>query len=240
METDAKQHIPEETNQKPEGKTKKTKKVKNEKFKWWQTLLILSLTLVISVGAAYYISDKYFWSKMDMNHVSEQLDYYKNKVDSEPNEPKHRVNLGYTYFLKGDNDEAIKQLKVALDLDKKNYDAYLNLSIVYKDQGELDNALKAAEKCVDLNPRDYKGLLQKGSIYRELKMYKDSLETLNQANSLMPGNTDIIYEIGRLAEAQGQMKEAEAIYKDALNYDPLYKNALKGLERIASKDSNKK
>jgi tetratricopeptide (TPR) repeat protein len=240
METEAKQLGTEETNQKPQEKPKKVMKVKNEKFKWWQTLLILSLTLLISVGAAYYISDKYFWSKMDMNRVSEQLDYYKNKVDGEPNEPKHRVNLGYTYFLKGDNDEAIKQLKVALDLDKKNYDAYLNLSIVYKDQGELDNALKAAEKCVDLNPREYKGLLQKGSIYRELKMYKDSLETLNQANSLMPGNTDIIYEIGRLAEDQGQLTEAEAIYKDALNYDPLYKNALKGLDRIASKDSNKK
>jgi tetratricopeptide (TPR) repeat protein len=240
MENDAKQPTSQEANHETQDKSSKTKTIKKEKFNWWQTLLILLLTLIISVGTAYYISDKYFWSKMDMNRVGEQLTYYKNKVDGEPNNPKHRVNLGYTYFLKGDNDEAIKQLKVALDLDKNNYDAYLNLSIVYKDQDELDNALKAAEKCVDINPRDYKGLLQKGSIYRELKMYKDSLDVLNQANSLMPGNTDIIYEIGRLAEDQGQIKEAEAIYKDALNYDPLYKNALKGLDRIASKDSNKK
>lgn len=239
MESEAKQVSPREVNEESKIKPTKEKQQKKDKFNWWQTLLILFLTLVIAVGTAYFISDKYFWSKTDINHTNEQLTYYQNKVDAEPNEPKHRVNLGYTYFLKGDNEEAIKQLKVALDLDKNNYDAYLNLSIVYSDDGQIDNALKAAEKCVEINPRDYKGLLQKGSIYRKLRMYKDSLKTLNKANDLMPGNTDIIYEIGRLAEDQKQYKEAAGIYKDALSYDPLYKNALKGLDRVSSKVSDK-
>lgn len=240
MENEASPLIPQQVDLESQKKSENMNVPKKEKFTWWQTFLFLSLTLVISVGAAYYISDKYFWSKMDLNRVNEQLTYFQSKVDSAPNEPKNYVNLGYTYFLKGDNDQAIKQLKVALDLDKNNYDAYLNLSIVYNDQNELDNALKAAQRCFEINPRDYKGLLQKGSIYRKLKMYKDSLDSLNQANNLMPGNTDIIYEIGRLAEDQGQLKEAAGIYKDALNYDPLYKNALMGLERVTAKDTNKK
>ncbi|WP_318507302.1 tetratricopeptide repeat protein [Bacillus sp. T3] len=121
-----------------------------------------------------------------MNRINEQLAYYKDKVDAKPNDPALRVNLGYTYFLKGKNDDAIKQLKVALDLDKKNYDAYLNLSIVYNDENRFDDALKAAQKTVEINPRDYKGQLQMGTIYRKLKMYKDSLEALNKANELMP------------------------------------------------------
>lgn len=221
----------------PEQKEKKTKKKsnKNERFKWWQSLLLILSTLVITVGAAYYISDKYLWSIVDENRIKEQLAFYKDKVDAEPNNSSHRVNLGYTYFIDGENDEAIKQLKVAIDLDKNNFNAYLNLAIVYNDDKQFDNALKYAEKATKLSPRDYKGHLVKGTIYRELKMYEESLDTLNQANQLMPRNVDIIYEIGKLSEDQGLTKEAEQIYKEALSYDPLHKNSLEGLDRVAKK-----
>jgi tetratricopeptide (TPR) repeat protein len=218
-------------------KDEKKKTPKNSKFKWWQSFLMLIGTLVFSVVVAYFISDKYFWSNIDMKRVNEQLDHYKTLVDAQPNDPAHRVNLGYTYFLKNDNDEAIKQFKVALDLDKKYYDAYLNLAIVYNDEDRLDDSLKAAQKAVELAPRDYKGQLQKGMVYRKLKMYDEALESLNQANQLMPGNTDIIYEIGLLAEEQGMATEAADIYKEALSYDPLHKNSLDGLNRVASNDS---
>jgi tetratricopeptide (TPR) repeat protein len=216
-----------------QDKETKKKKEKKDRLPWWQSFLILFLTLGISVGAAYYISDTYFWSKMDMDRVNEQLTYYKNIVEEQPNDPQQRVNLGYTYFLKGHNDEAIKQYKVALDLDKNFYDAYLNLGIVYNDEERFDDALKMFQKVTEIAPRDYKGHLYKGTVYRQLKMYDDAIEVLSQANVLMPGNSQIICEIGRVAEDQGQNKEAEELYKEALNYDPLYKNALEGLERIA-------
>jgi tetratricopeptide (TPR) repeat protein len=219
--------------------TIKNKKQKKDKFSWWQSLLLLFLTLGISVSAAYYISDKYFWSDIDLNRLNEQLAYYKDKVDLSPNEPKYRVELGYTYFLKGDNDSAIKQLKTALDLDPKYYDAFLNLGIVYNDMEQYNDALKMAEKTTEIAPRDYKGHLLKGTVFRKLKLYDNALDTLSLANTLMPGNTDIIYEIGRLSEDQGNQKEAEELYKEALNYDPLYKPALEGLERVATKDTNK-
>lgn len=224
-------------NQETEQSSKKTKKIKeSKKFKWWQSLLILLLTLVISVSAGYYVSAKYFWSNLDMNRINSQLKYYQDRVDKKPNDPNERVNLGYTYFLKGDNDEAIKQLKLAADLDKKNFNAYLNLSIVYNDEKRYNDALKAAQKAVELSPKDYKGQLQKGIVYRNLKMYKDSLDALNQANQLLPGNTDTIFEIGKVAEAQGHKKDAEKIYKEALSYDPMYKPALKALEQLTGKN----
>jgi tetratricopeptide (TPR) repeat protein len=222
-----------------DNQNKGEKDKKSDRFKWWQSLMMLFLTLIVSVGAAYYISDTFLWSKVDENRINEQLKHYKDSVNAEPNNPKHRVNLGYTYFLKGINDEAIKQLKLAIDLDKDNFDAYLNLGIVYNDEERYDDALKMGEKATKLSPRDYKGFLVKGIAFRKLKMYDDSIEALDQANQLMPGNTDIIYEIGLVAENQNAFKEAEDMYKEALNYDPLYKPALEGLDRIAKNDSKK-
>jgi tetratricopeptide (TPR) repeat protein len=213
----------------------KPKAKKKKHFKWWQALLLIFSTLVVSVITAYFISDKYLWPKMDLDRVNEQLAFYKEKVNLEPNNAEHRVNLGYTYFIKDNNNEAIKQLKVAVDLDKNNINAYLNLAIVYNEVEQYDNALKYAQKIIELNPKDYKGHMIKGMAYRNLKLYEASLSALNEANRLMPRNVDIIFEIGKLAEAQGLEKEAEDIYKEALSYDPLHKNSLQGLERVAAK-----
>ena len=228
------QQRPKSQEEETTRETKKNKK-KNDRFKWWQALLILLLTLGISVTTAYIISDKYLWSNVDQNQLKDRLEYAKADVDKKPNDPQARVELGYSYFLNGDNDEAIKQLKVALDLDKKNYNAYLNLSIVYNDEKSYDNALKNAIKATELSPRDYKGHLLKGMSYRNLKLYKEASKSLSEADKLMPGNTDIIYESGKVAEDQGKKEAAEEIYKEALSYDPLYKPALAAHDRLSAK-----
>lgn len=227
------EHSPNTKN--AENTKESTKKKKNDRFKWWQGLLILLLTLGISVTAAYMISDKYLWSKVDRSQLKDRLDHAKAAVDQKPNDPQAHIDLGYAYFLNDANDEAIKQYKLALDLDKKDYNAYLNLSIVYNEEKQYDNALKYSVKAAELSPRDYKGHLMKGMSYRNLKMYKEASEALAQADKLMPGNTDIIFESGRVAEAQGKLDAAEDIYKDALKYDPLYKPALEALDRLSSK-----
>jgi tetratricopeptide (TPR) repeat protein len=219
-------------NQEP---NKKTKAPKNKKFTWWQSFLMLTLTLVISVSAAYYISQKYLWANYDKQHFIQQLESAKAAEQQKPNDPKSHIGLGYAYFLNKNYDEAIKEYKLAADLDKNNFDAYLNLGIVYKENNQLNNALQAAQKATDLSPKDYKGQLLKGMIFRKLKMYKEAMKALNSANQLSPTNTDVLFEIGQVAEDQGDMKNAEQIYKDTLSYDPMYKPAIDGLKRVAKK-----
>jgi len=213
---------------------------KNKYFTKLQAFSLIFGTLFVSLIAGYFISDKFFWSNIDRNRLNDQLAYYKQMVDADPSNPKHLVDLGYTYFLKGDSEKAIKEYFAALNLDDNFYNAYLNLGIVYNDEERLDDALLQSQRAVEISPRDYKGFLLQGSIYRKLKMYDDAMKSLEDANNLMPANTDIIYEIGRVLEDQGNYLEAEEIYKDALNYDPLYKPAVEGLERIAMKDKDNK
>ncbi|MGG3563724.1 tetratricopeptide repeat protein [Neobacillus rhizosphaerae] len=218
----------------------KLKKEKNKYFTKLQALLILVATLIISLGGGYYISEQFLWSKTDQARIDQQIDYYQGLVDSEPNNPEHRVNLGYSYFLKGENDDAIRQMKMATDLDSKYFGAYFNLGLVYLDEKRYNDALKQAQKSVELGPRNFKAHLLLGMVYRDLKMYKDANESLKEALKIMPTNTDVITEIGRVAEDQGEYKEAEKFFKEALTYDPLYKPATKGLERIAAKVKDNK
>jgi tetratricopeptide (TPR) repeat protein len=212
------------------------KKTKKDRLSWWQSLIIIVVTLAISLSAGYYISQKYLWNKQD-DQIAKQLDYYKAEIDQKPNDPKLRIQLGYTYFLKGDINSAIKEYQTAKNLDKSNFDAYLNLSIAYDTQKRTDESLQMAVKAAKLSPRDYKGHLLKGRAYRKLKMYKEASESLQEAIRLKPGNTDILYEVGLVAEGQGKKKEAEQIYKETLTYDPTFKPALNALDRLNSKNN---
>lgn len=213
---------------------------KTGRFTKLQGISLIIGTLLVSLIGGYFISDKYIWTNKNDSRISQQVAFYEGLVSKESNNVENRVNLGYSYHLDGQSDKAVKQLLIAIDLDKKNVGAYFNLGLVYNDEKRYDDALKQSKKAVELAPKDYKGYLLEGMVYRKLKMYKDSLASLEEANKLMPVNNDIIFEIGRVAEDQGKIEDAEVLYKQALSYDPLYKPASEALTRIAGKGKNSK
>jgi tetratricopeptide (TPR) repeat protein len=218
-----------------ESSREKVQKIKRDRFTWWQSLIILAATLVICLSAGYYISEKYLWNQTS-DQLDKQLKYYQAQVNAKPNDSNLRVQLGYTYFLKGDDSNAITELQTAKNLDNKNYSAYLNLAIVYDKENRNDDALQMAQKAASLAPQDYKSLLLEGRSYRKLKMYKQATEALQNANRFKPANTDIVYEAGLLAEDQGKKSDAEALFKEALSYDPTYKPALQELDKLSKKN----
>jgi tetratricopeptide (TPR) repeat protein len=213
--------------------TKPTREKKPpEHFTKIQSIMLILFTLIVSAGGWFLAGKYYFWNTLDMKRVEAQLNYYQQQVKAQPNNVQNIINLGYTYYLLGKTDQAVAQYNQALAIDKKSFDAYYNLGLVYNDTNRLDDALEMFQKSVELSPRDFKGHMEKGVVYRKLKMYNDALKELNQANKLNPARADIIYEIGMVAEAQGNNDLAAQIYKDALSYDPLYKDAVKALDRV--------
>ncbi|MCL6570373.1 MAG: tetratricopeptide repeat protein [Bacillus sp. (in: Bacteria)] len=199
------------------------------------SILLLLLTLLISVGSGYALGHFYFWNDLDMKRVNEQLDYYKEEVRKDPANLQNRIVLGYTYYLKGQNEKAIKEFDYVLEQDKNYYDAHYNMGLVYLDEERYNEALIAFKKTVKIAPKDFKGHVQLGITFRELKEYDRATEALTTANKLAPANTDIIYQIGLVAEAQGDYQLASDIFKEALQYDPLDKDSLTALDRIKDK-----
>lgn len=207
----------------------------NDCFTFFQASLLIVLALAVSIGGWYAAGKYYFWKDLDVKRISQQVDFLKKKIETEPKNLKHRIDLGYTYYLLEDYDLAVKELNQALEMEDKHYGAYYNLGLVYVKQDRLNDAMEMFQKAIDIAPRDYKAHMQKGIVYRELKMYKEALEALGKADKLMPRSANIIYEIGRVAEAKGDRERAVSIYKEALSYDPLFKDAVKALEGLESK-----
>lgn len=206
--------------------------IKKDYFTYLQATLIIVLTLAVCVGSGIGLGKYVFWSDLDTKRIKEQITYLETLSRNEPKKLENRVALAYNYFLIGREDDAIKELNNVLEVDKKYYDAYYNLGLIYIDQKRYDDALEVLQKAVEISPKDYKGYLQEGIALREMNKYKEATAALEKADKLAPKNSDVIYQAGLVAEAQGQKEAAIEIYKEALKYDPLFKDAKEALERL--------
>lgn len=207
--------------------------VTEKTFSLLQALAIVLLAVTVFAASGILIGKKFFWHEsLDEARIDEQLAYYEAKVKAEPKVPENRVNLGYTYFLKEKYDEAIRQFQTAVELDPKYYQAYYNMGLVYEEQKRWDDALEMFTKAAKLAPRDYKNFLQMGIIYTEMGKYQDAFKALNAANNEQPGSADILYYIGVAAEKSGDKKGAADMYKEALRFDPNYKEAKDALDKL--------
>ena len=202
-------------------------------FTLFQAILVVLISAAIFVGAGMTVGKMFFWKSVEDSRIDQQLAFYKTKVEAEPRSPEERVNLGYTYYLKGDDKSALQHLKVAVQIDPKFADAYYDLGLVYEDQTKYDDALESFANAAKLAPRDYKHFLQMGIIYNMQGKYQDAITALNRANEEKPGSSDVIYEIGVAAEKTGDKKGAKELYNTALSYDPNYKEAKEALARVS-------
>ncbi|MDF2946624.1 MAG: repeat-containing protein [Bacillales bacterium] len=201
----------------------------------WLAAFLIILTAAVSAGGWYYFGEKYIAGKAEEIRLEEQLDFYKQKAKAQPKDANVLVDLGFTYLKLGDVDSAINNYKRALKIDKNNFNIYLNLGIAYMDAKKYDDAAEALLKATKISPQDYQGFMYLGMAYKEMKMYDKALEQLGKANDIQPGSSTIIYNLGQIAEAREDYQGAADVYKEALMYDPLFKDAIEALERVEKK-----
>ena len=96
---------------------------------------------------------------------------------------KHAVELGWSYFKKGDADTALKRFNQALILDPNFAPAYFGIAYVYSVQKKLDMAIENYRKSIEKDPtfsHSYSNLglalLYSGKPQEALPMLKKALD----------------------------------------------------------------
>lgn len=60
----------------------------------------------------------------------------------DPDHADTHSNIGYAYYMTGDNEKAITYLEKALALNPENKRCHFNLASAYLENGDDENALK--------------------------------------------------------------------------------------------------
>jgi tetratricopeptide (TPR) repeat protein len=163
---------------------------------------LLGLAVIISLVAfgLYYYNDRYVHP--DQTVLERQAQQLEEMVKKNPQNADLRVNVAAYYLQAGLVDQAIQQSNEGLKIQPDNQGAFLVLGEAYNQKGDLDNAIKNYTRFLDLN----------------------------KGNSLAGIDTRIegaYYDLGRIYDRQGKLKEAndslhKAIAIDNTDADALY------------------
>ena len=109
-----------------------------------------------------------------------------------------------------------EMLKKAVELNPKDYMAYVQLGAFYHTQNKLEKAEEMLKKAVELNPENDRAYVGLGLVYKEQNMLKKAEEMFEKAIERNPDDGRVYLELGRTYFDQGRFKEAEEMFKKTI------------------------
>lgn len=95
-------------------------------------------------------------------------------------------NLGNIYRDKLLLDNAIKEYRIAIEINPKNPDGHANLGTSYRLKGLLDEAISQYEEVLKLNPQDHFATYHLGNIYSSKGMHVEALKAYKKLLAAAP------------------------------------------------------
>ncbi len=142
-----------------------------------------------------------------------------------------QVSISQNYF-----EDAIPLLESALKIAPQRPDLLATLGESYFMSGKTEKAIEDFKKLIEVDPsaRSYAYL---GLSYRDLGRFDEAKQYFQQGLKLDPHNSSCLFNLGFIAERQGDSAGAEAMFQEVLRTNPDYPDALLELAnlRIVSK-----
>jgi tetratricopeptide (TPR) repeat protein len=164
--------------------------------------------------------------------------------------------LGWGHHLRGEDDKAIAELKLALEDDGGFTGAYESLAEIYRDMGLLKQAIQVYETVVNdwvdwktnlassVEPQEVDKWIppfgQLGLLYLEAKLYDKAIPTLINALKGNPNDAGSHYNLGIAYEANSELDKAHHEFMATLKIDSSFELALDRLERVFKMQANRK
>lgn len=137
-----------------------------------------------------------------------------------------QISIGQNYY-----EDAIPLLQSGLDIAPQRADMRAALGESYFMAGKVEPAIAEFKKLVETTPTaHYYGLL--GLSYRYLGRFDEAKQYFEQGLKLDPKDSLCIYNLGYIAERQGNAADAEAKFELALRYNPNSADTLLELANI--------
>lgn len=140
-------------------------------------------------------------------------------IESDPGNPDHWYRRAQAFYERDGYDEAIGDMSAAMSIDTVNRDYHLFLSDVYMGYYKSRLALNTLLRASVLFPEDKAVLLKLSKLQIALKLYKESMTTLDQILRLDPQNADAFVLLGINYREEGDTAMAIGAFQKAVNMD---------------------
>ena len=135
----------------------------------------------------------------------------------DPNVKKQQyLERGTKYHAEGKYNEAIIQLKNAIQIDPKFVPALHALGRAYREKHWSTDALRAFQLTVEFRPDDQAARLDLAQLYLELEAWSNALEEAKRLAERAPDSAAALYVKGAVLAGKGEAKDAVELLSRAL------------------------
>jgi tetratricopeptide (TPR) repeat protein len=128
--------------------------------------------------------------------------------------PEVHSLLGFLYLVRSETGEALREYRLAVQLDPRDLSAYLSLISLYRSQEDWEAALRSAQAALALDPHH-------PLLYRELALVLDKLGRSQEAAAARARaeavyDAEILYARAMRAKGAGRKDEAEKLLRESV------------------------
>jgi tetratricopeptide (TPR) repeat protein len=144
---------------------------------------------------------------------------YRAAVERDPLLAQAHQKLAEAYLKQGNGGEALASLVRAADLLPNDVDAQIKAGSVLLLAGRFEDAKSRADKALSVNAKSVDALVLRANSLANLRDLDGALEQLQQAIALEP-RAALKTNMGAIEAARGNVTEAEAAFRKAVETDP--------------------
>jgi len=155
-------------------------------------------------------------------NFKEAADLYGKSVALVPTNNYAHYRKGFAHFSLKEYDQAVTEFTLALDQGfKPRVEIYRIRYSIYFEQGNYDAALADIQRGLEVTPNDLYLLNAVGEVNYARKSYPEALAAFTKASQIPSNNnSDIYYNLARVAYAMGDAKAQAAAAETALAKGP--------------------
>ncbi|MFH1665717.1 MAG: tetratricopeptide repeat protein, partial [Candidatus Omnitrophota bacterium] len=116
----------------------------------------------------------------------DEISFFNSTLKYHPKNARLYLNLGNTYYEKGQTDQAIEQYLKSIAINKNYAVAYGNIGSAYLSKKDIDNAEKYISIAIQLQNNYPIAHYNLGIIHFKNKRYKEAIEELKTATDQLP------------------------------------------------------
>lgn len=169
--------------------------------------------------------------------MSKQIEVIEANLEENPEDATLKTEL--EKLQKEEYDFRLTQAESLVQRYPNEFSYRYDLGELYKQQGNVDGAIKELQLALRAPKVRVKALVLLGQSYMEKKFYDLAAEQLTLAKSEISGVTElkkeVIYDLGRCYESQGDSEKAMSEYKALYGIDIGYRDVSQKIDDFYSK-----
>ncbi len=140
--------------------------------------------------------------------------------------------IGSSFAGKNNHHDAIEYFKIALSLDKYNYEILNNIGKSYANIGLNNEALNYFNQSIKINNKITDSYLNLGVTLYKLDLFEKSIDAYKKSIQLNPNNIEAHYNLGISFSTLGRNESSIKSFESVLKIEP---NHIKALNNLAIK-----